>query len=60
MVQHNLKNQEIQNKKVTFKRGNFFEIQNKHIPINQDFNPLRSNLTKKRKNIELFWRIDDT
>jgi len=30
------------------------------VPINNAFNPLFHNLTKKRKNIELMWRIDDT
>lgn len=60
MVQHELKTWEIQNKKTPLKKGNFLEISEKYIPINEDFNPLRSRLRHKQKNVELFRRIDDT
>ncbi len=56
MIQHNLKNEK--NKKL----GNFLWSlkTGTEIPINEAFNPLFSILAKKKKRIELFFRIDDT
>ncbi len=48
---------------ITAEEVNEFKIQNtihKTIGINHVFNPLFHNLKQKRKNIELFFRIDDT